>query len=77
MQDKLFKTNMKMLNDTTVEKDVKTYLILTMYANQEITLNKAKELFTEVGVFSEHWIAVDAKTTELFSKRYEEEEEGG
>lgn len=76
MQDKLFKTNMEMLNDTTVEKDVKTYLILTMYANQEITLNKAKELFTEVGVFSEHWISVDAKTTELFSKRYEEEERG-
>jgi len=68
MKDKTFETNMEILKDTTVENEVKTYVILEMYANQEITLHKAKELFTEIGVFTEHWMAVDGEATNLFIK---------
>ena len=69
---KTLKVDFNILKDEKVGQDIKTYIILTMYANNEITLNKAKELFTEVGVFSEHWMEVDGKATNLFMKEMEQ-----
>lgn len=71
MNDKVLEANFNILKDETVGTDIKTYIILTMYANDEITLNKAKELFTEIGVFTEHWMAVDGEATKIFMKQME------
>lgn len=70
MRSKEVETNFKVLKDENVEKEVKVFLILSMLGNDEISLNKAKELCTECGIFSDHWIAIDAQATDIFSKTY-------
>lgn len=52
-----------------VEQEVKLLHILEMAYYGDISLVKAKELCAECGLFSEDWIAVDAKATDIFLKQ--------
>ena len=58
----------KVLEDKEVEKEVKLSLILEMAYSGNVSLAKAKELCTETGLFSDHWVVVEAKATEVFSQ---------
>jgi hypothetical protein len=68
MGEKQFEANMMIIEDPNVEREIKASLILELVYHGEISLNRAKELFTETGIFSDHWMAIDGKATELFSK---------
>lgn len=60
----------QILEDKEVDKEVKLLLILEMLHQKEIDITKAKELCTEIGIFSEHWLIVDTKANEIFQKYY-------
>lgn len=63
-------TNLEVIKDKNVSTEVKAYIVLELLHNKEITLKKTKELFTEIGVFSDHWMAIDAKAVESFVEKY-------
>ncbi|PLS18978.1 hypothetical protein CVD28_00830 [Bacillus sp. M6-12] len=70
MKDKQFEANYQLVQDKNVDKEIKLFLILDMLYHEQISLNKARELCTEIGFFSDHWVVMDAKATEVFSPVY-------
>lgn len=71
MNDDLkFETHMNMLEDETIDNEVKLLLIFELFKNGSIGINTALEFCTKLGLFSEHWAVLDAKATEIFKKRY-------
>ncbi|MFS0643780.1 hypothetical protein [Siminovitchia sp. 179-K 8D1 HS] len=65
MLDRLFDAQCKIIEDPEVNLEIKLLLILELSYNGEISLAKAKELCSEVGLFSEYYMAVDDKATSL------------
>ena len=61
MSDKIFETNMKIIEDKDIDKEIKLFCILDLLYDEEISLHKAYELCTEVGLFSDHWITIDSE----------------
>ncbi|HEY8445117.1 MAG TPA: hypothetical protein VIK94_03190 [Bacilli bacterium] len=57
---------LEILKMPNVEQEVKLLHILEMTYYGDISLVKAKELCAECGLFSDHWIDVDAKATDIF-----------
>jgi len=68
MSDKTFETRLKILEMPEVEREIKLLLILEMAYHGDVSLAKAKELCTESELFSDHWVVIDAKATDIFSK---------
>jgi hypothetical protein len=68
--DKYTSTAFKILEDETVDKDVKLYLILDLLHDNKISLQKAYELCEENGIFSDYKIVIDAKTIEIWEEYY-------
>lgn len=64
------KIKLSMIEDEKIAKEIKVLLLLEMVHQEEIGITKAKELCTEAGIFSEHWMAVDAKATDIYEKLY-------
>lgn len=63
-----FKKHMDMLEDVTVNQDIKLLIILELLHAGDITLRKAKELCEQQGLFSKSWVAIDADATDIFDK---------
>ena len=59
-----------------VDRELKIFVTLELLHEGVITLKKAHELFAEMGVYSDNWVGMDARVTELFEDRYNTYEEG-
>lgn len=68
--DKTVKTNLQLLQGTNMSLECKVYTIITMLDERQISLGKARELLKSMGVFSKHWIEIDAEVTSLFEEVY-------
>lgn len=68
MRNKFFQAQMNMVENEEIDKEVKLLIILELLYHEEISLVKAKELCTQIGLLSGHWGSVDGRATELFSK---------
>lgn len=68
--DKTVKTNLQLLQDANMSLECKLYTIITMIDDRQISLGKARELLGSIGVFSRHWIEIDAEVTTLFEEVY-------
>jgi hypothetical protein len=51
-------------------KEIKLFCILNLLHEEEISLHKAHELCTEAGLFSDHWMVIDAQATEIWGNYY-------
>lgn len=63
-----FEKHMDMLDDASVNQDIKLLIILDLLHAGDITLRKAKELCEQQGLFSKSWMAIDADLTDIFDK---------
>jgi hypothetical protein len=72
--NKWFNTNIKIISDTPVDKEIKLFCILDLLHNEAISIHKAHELCTEVGLFSDEWVVIDAKVSEVWEKYWEEDQ---
>lgn len=68
--EKWFNTHCKIIQDENVDKEIKLFCILQLLHDEYISLHKAHELCTEIGLFSDHWITIDAKTTGIWQKYF-------
>lgn len=68
--DKYTSTAFKILDDETVDKDIKLYLILDLLHDNKMSLRRAYELCEKNGIFSDYWIVVDAKAIEIWEEYY-------
>lgn len=66
--DKSYQTYMTIIKDKHINKEIKIFIIMELLHSEKIGIKAAYELCTEVGIFSEHWVGLDAKTTELYEK---------
>jgi hypothetical protein len=62
----------KILADKDVDKETKLFAILFLLHDDHISLHKAHELCTEYGLFSDHWMTLDAWMAENFHNYYSE-----
>lgn len=69
--NKWFNANYEVITDKTLDnKEVKLFCILTLLHTGDISLKKAYELCTEVGLFSDHWMVIDTQATEIWKNYY-------
>jgi hypothetical protein len=65
---KWLNTFFRIIQDKDTDKEVKLFFIIQLLNDEDISLYKAYELCTEGGLFSEHWIEIDAKALEYWQK---------
>jgi hypothetical protein len=71
--DKWFRGHYDIIQDKNVnDKEIKLFCILELLYHEDISLHKAQELCTEVGLFSDHWMVVDAKIMDIWQDYYKE-----
>lgn len=68
--DKWFETHYKIIQDKDVDKEIKLFCILQLLHDECISLSKSLELCTEIGLFSEHWVAIDEKVINIWQKYF-------
>lgn len=69
--NKWFSANYEIITDKNLDnKEVKLFCILALLHEEKISLHKAHELCTEVGLFSDHWMVIDTQTTEIWGNYY-------
>ena len=68
--NKFIDTYFKVMQDPTSNKEIQLFCILDLLYTECISLHKAHELCTEYGLFSEHWMGLGVKATELWEKYY-------
>lgn len=68
---KWFNAEHDIIMDKSIDdNEIKLYLILNLLYEEKISLNKAFELCTEIGIFNNHWIEIDAKITKIWQNYY-------
>lgn len=73
MLEKENQLRLDMANDGTLETEVRLFIVMDLLSEGVITLKKAHELCTEMGLYSDHWVGVDAKATKVFEERMAEQ----
>lgn len=58
------KADLTIVTSEQIDVDVRLFVVLNLLHSGEISLKKAYELCTEIGVFTEHWVGVDARLVE-------------
>lgn len=58
------------LYDSSVDMELKVFMVLELVGEGRITLRKGHELLGEIGVYSEHWVGLDARVTDMYEDRY-------
>ncbi|MGF7535237.1 hypothetical protein AAGG74_16405 [Bacillus mexicanus] len=62
-----FEKTVEVLEGDNVSKEMKLYFLLDLLYNDEISLNKAREYCTKIGLFSDHWVSLELKTGDLLN----------
>lgn len=71
MYKKWFNAEHDIIMDKSIDdNEIKLYLILNLLHEEKISLNKAFELCTEISIFNNHWIEIDAKITKIWQNYY-------
>lgn len=70
--DIYLKAHYQILEDENVDKELKLFIALELLHYEELkgSLHGIQELFEEWGIFSKHWICLDAECTEIFEQLY-------
>lgn len=53
------------LHNKEVDNEIKLFTILHLLHYEYISIHKAHELCTEIGLFSDHWMAIEDKFLKL------------
>lgn len=73
-EDKKWYVIEKIIGDSTINKEIKLYLIMELLYNGEISFGKAKEWINALKLFSEPCIVIDAQLTDYWHKYMKEVE---
>ena len=52
------------------DKEIKLYCILELLYNEKISLRKSFELCTKIGLFSDCWMNIDYKLSNIWNKYF-------
>lgn len=58
--------------DSSVDMELKVFMVLELVGEGRITLKKGHELLEAIGVYSDHWVGLDARVTSMYEDRYAE-----
>ena len=58
--------------DSSVDMELKVFMVLELVGEGRITLKKGHELLGEIGVYSDHWVGLDARVANMYEDRYTE-----
>lgn len=55
--------------ESSVDMELKVFMVLELVGEGRITLKKGHELLEEIGVYSDHWVGLDARVTDMYEDR--------